>query len=150
MAQEPDGPPWQGVEFTLMSTSRMLRRAYDLRLAEVGLNLSEASLMSFVHFRGPLTQTRLADGLGLQRAATGAMIDKLETRRLIERRPDPADRRVWLVATTASAAPVVDDIVRIDRTLRHDLRGGISRTEREVLDQTLARLQQNVNAVLRT
>jgi len=131
-----------------MATSRMLRRAYDVRLAGVGLNLSEASLMAYVHFRGPLTQTRLADGLGLQRAATGAMIDKLETRGLIERRPDPADRRVWLVAITADGAPVVDEIVRVDRMLRQDLRAGSSGAERDALDQALARLQQNLRAVL--
>ncbi len=149
MARESEGPPWQGVEFTLMATSRGLRRAYDVRLAEVGLNLAEASMMSYVHFRGPLTQTRLADGLGLQRAATGAMVDKLEARGFIERRPDPADRRVWLVATTAEGAPVVDDIVRIDRALRDELRAGMSKAERDALAQGLARLQQNLCEVLR-
>jgi DNA-binding MarR family transcriptional regulator len=132
-----------------MATSRWMRRAYDVRLAEVGLNLSDASLMVYVHFRGPLTQTRLADGLGLQRAATGAMVDKLEARGLIERRPDPADRRVWLVATTAEGAPVVDDIIRIDKALRDELRAGMSESERAALAGALAKLQDNLCEVLR-
>ena len=131
-----------------MSTSRAIRRAYDQQLADVGLILSEASLLAFVHLNGPMTQARLADRLGLQRAGTGAMVDKLQARGLVERRPDPTDRRVWLVATTAAGSPVVAEIDRIDKNLRKQLRAGISKAERDAMSQTLMRLQQNLAAIL--
>ena len=48
-----------------MATARAIRQAYDLRFAELGLNLSEASLLAYVEESGALTQTRLAERLGI-------------------------------------------------------------------------------------
>lgn len=133
-----------------MATSRAIRRAYDLRLAEIGLNLSEAMLLSFVDQNGAMTQTQLADRLGMGRPATGAVVDALERRGLVERRRHATDRRVWLVAPTDAARGVADDIDIIDQKLRTQLRAGISRAERQALAQTLLRLQANLAAVFDT
>lgn len=133
-----------------MATSRAVRRAYDLRLAEIGLNLSEAMLLSFVDQNGAMTQTQLADRLGMGRPATGAVVDALERRGLVERRRHATDRRVWLVAPTDAARGVADDIDIIDQKLRTQLRAGISRAERQALAQTLLRLQANLAAVFDT
>lgn len=130
-----------------MGASRALRRAYDHRLAPLGLNLSEASVLAFCSERGPLTQTQIADRIGMGRASAGALIDNLERRDLLVRRPDPMDRRVWLVATTPAACPVVAKIAQEDATLRQELRSGISRTERQRLARTLVRLQANLAAI---
>ncbi len=145
---ELDAPPWRRVESTLMATSRVIRRAYDVRLAGLGLNLSEASLLAFVHQRGAMTQTQLAEGLAMGRPAIGAVVDALEHRGLVERRRQAGDRRVWLVATTPAATAVVDEIDAIDEKLRIQLRAGIGRAERQALAQTLLRLQDNLAAVL--
>jgi DNA-binding MarR family transcriptional regulator len=147
---EPDVgvPPRQTMESLLMASSRGLRRAYDNRLAGLGLKISEAYLLAHVHNQGPMTQTRLAESLGLGRAATGALVDGLEGKGLVERSPDAGDRRVWLVASTAAAVPVVDEISGIDASLREQLWTGISRAERRQLSETLRRLQGNLAAVL--
>ena len=150
LEHELDAPPWRRVESTLMATSRAIRRAYDLRLAEIGLNLSEAMLLSFVDQNGAMTQTQLADRLGMGRPATGAVVDGLEQRGLVERRRHATDRRVWLVAPTDAARGVVGDIDVIDQKLRTQLRAGISRAERQALAQTLLRLQANLAAVFDT
>jgi DNA-binding MarR family transcriptional regulator len=150
LEHELDAPPWRRVESTLMATSRAIRRAYDLRLAEIGLNLSEAMLLSFVDQNGAMTQTQLADRLGMGRPATGAVVDALERRGLVERRRHATDRRVWLVAPTDAARGVADDIDIIDQKLRTQLRAGISRAERQALAQTLLRLQANLAAVFDT
>ncbi|MEW6476734.1 MAG: MarR family transcriptional regulator [Actinomycetota bacterium] len=147
---EPDlgAPPRHTMESLLMAASRGVRRAYDSRLAGLGLKISEAYLLAHVHQHGPMTQTQLAEGLGLGRAATGALIDALERKELVERSPHPGDRRVWLVASTAAAAPVVDEISAIDLALREQLWTGIGRTERRQLSDTLRRLQDNLAAIL--
>lgn len=148
LEHELDAPPWRRVESTLMATSRAIRRAYDVRMAGLGLNLSEASLLAFVDQNGAMTQTRLADRLGMGRPATGAVVDALEARGLVERLRQAGDRRVWLVALTAAAGAVVADIEAIDVRLRDELRAGISRADRQALAQTLVRLQRNLAGVL--
>jgi DNA-binding MarR family transcriptional regulator len=147
-AHELDAPPWQRVESTIMQTARAIRQAYETRLATLDLNLSQASLLGFLKDSGPLTQTQLAASLGLGRAATGAIIDALEKRGLVERRPDPKDRRVWLVATTRAGSDLAEPVLEIDRALRDDLRAGITKRERQLLAELLVRLQANLSGIL--
>lgn len=144
LTHELDAPPWRRVESTLMATANAIRAAYDDRLAPLGLNLSLASLLSYVADFGPVTQTRVAEHLGQGRAVTGTQIDRLERDRLVERRPDPGDRRVWLVAITQAGERLVASIADVDRVLRAELRAGISRADRQTLAATLVRLQQNL------
>lgn len=143
-SHELDAPPWLRVELTLMATARAIRQAYDRRLGGVGVNLSEASLLAFVSESGPVSQTRLAERLGLGRAATGAAVDRLEAAGLVERQPDPDDRRVWLVTSTPSGDETIERVNGIDQELRAELRAGITREERQALAKTLVRLQENL------
>ncbi len=145
---ELDAPPWLRVEATLMSAARGIRRAYDLRLTELGLNLSEASLLAYAAESGPLMQAELAKQLGVGKAAMGSLVDALESQGLVERRPKPSDRRVWLVSITGAGERKADQIARIDERLRAELRQGISRKERRELNQLLTRLGENIRKVI--
>jgi MarR family transcriptional regulator for hemolysin len=147
-AQPLAAPPGRTLESILMAASRGVRRAYDSRLAGLDLKLSEAFLLGHVHRHGPLTQTQVAEGLGIGRAATGSIIDALERKDLVERSAHAGDRRVWLVATTERADPVVDQLAAVDVALREELWTGISRAERRQLSEILLRLQGNLAAVL--
>lgn len=144
---ELDAPPWLRVESTLMSLARGIRRAYDLRLQELGLNLSEASTLAYTQESGPLMQADLAKHMGVGRAAMGSLVDSLEGLGLVERRPKPGDRRVWLVAVTPSGDEVTLQVLKIDEKLRAELRVGISRKERRELTQLLNRLRENVGGI---
>jgi DNA-binding MarR family transcriptional regulator len=141
---ELDAPPWLRVESTLMATANAIRDAYDVRLTPLDLNLNTASLLAYVADYGPVTQTRVAEHLAQGRAVTGTHIDKLEARSLVERRPDPDDRRVWLIAITDAGRELCASISDVDRVLRDELREGISRSERQALAEVLVRLQDNL------
>ncbi len=141
---ELDAPPWLRVESTLMSAARGIRRAYDLRFDELGLNLSEAALLAYAEESGPLMQADLAKHMGVGRAAMGSLIDSLERRGWVERRPKPGDRRVWLIAITPSGEQAARQVTKIDETLRRELREGISRKDRRELNLLLNRLRENV------
>ncbi len=145
---ELDAPPWLRVETTLLSLARELRRAYDLSFEELGLNLSEASLLAYALEAGPLMQAEIARQMGLGRAATGSVVDSLEGRGLVERRPKPGDRRVWLVAVTNEGDEVAKQVNKIDERLRGEFRAGISRKERRELTSLLNRLGDNVQKVI--
>ena len=120
---ELDAPPWLRVESTLMSTARLIREAFDARLKPLDLNLTQASLLAYVAEFGAITQTRLAEKMGTGRAAMGTVVDGLEKRGLIERHPDPDDRRVWRVDIT-------DDGRETDLNLEDD---ELSRNEADFL-----------------
>lgn len=139
-------PSWQRFEIAIIATARELRAAFDERLSVLDLNLSQASLLAYVADFGSSTQTELAEMVGLGRAATGTMIDQLEIRGLLERRPDPDDRRVWLVAATSAGEALVEQFYELDRGLRDEFRRGISRADRHQLAELLDRLSINISA----
>jgi DNA-binding MarR family transcriptional regulator len=145
---ELDAPPWQRVESTLMATARAIRRAYEIRFADLDLNLSQASLLAFLFESGPISQTQLAARLGMGRAAAGLVVNALEERGLVERRANPEDRRAWLIALRPEGIEVTRPIFEIDGVLRSELRAGISRPERQQLAALLLRLQANLAGVL--
>ncbi len=130
----------------MIQAAHQLRQVFDLRLAELGLNLNQASLLAFVSDFGSRTQTELAEMVGLGRAATGTMIDQLSERGLVQREADPDDRRVWRVAITKSGAELVERFYELDADLRTELRSGISRSERQELANLLVRLTDNAAA----
>ncbi len=145
---ELDAPPWLRVESTLMATARLIREAFDARLKPLDLNLTQASLLAYVVERGATTQTQLAEQLGTGRAAMGTVVDGLERRGLIERHPDPDDRRVWRVDITDAGRDLAADVVRVDEVLRAELRHGIGREERQALSWVLTRLQVNLQSAI--
>ena len=148
VTHELDAPPWRRFESTLMATSRSIRRAYDLRLKEIGLNLSEACLLAYVVEHGPLTQTQVAERIGMGRAPAGTIVDKLSTESFLVRLPDPNDRRVWLLSATPAGVELAARISDVDHVLREDLRVGLSRAERQQLATTLVALQSNLQRVI--
>ncbi|MFC4944251.1 MarR family winged helix-turn-helix transcriptional regulator [Pseudonocardia sp. GCM10023141] len=145
---ELDAPPWRRFESTLMATSRQIRRAYDDRLERVDLNLSEACLLAYVVEHGPLTQTQVAERIGMGRAPAGTIVDNLSKRGLLVRAPDPADRRVWMLSGTRAGLKLAAQVADVEAELRVELRQGLGREERQQLAATLLRLQENLARVL--
>lgn len=129
-----------------MAAARSIRQAYDARLAGVGLNLSQASLLAYIAESGPRPQARLAEALDLGRAATGSLVDGLEARGYVERRADADDRRVWVVALTETGARTAAEVEAIDLALREQLRRGITKAERQQLAHLILKLQANLAA----
>lgn len=141
--------PWARVETALVGTARGVRQAFDRRFAAVGLNLSQASLLAFLHEFGPHTQTQIAESMSLGRAATGTCIDQLEQRGLVRRDPDPDDRRVWLVSCTPAGIAMTDELRAIDTVIQAELRAGISKAERQQLATLLMKIQANLAPILK-
>ena len=145
---ELDAPPWHRVESTLMATARLIREAYDRRLAPLDLNLTQATILAYLAEFGAATQTMIAGHLGQGRAATGVTIDRLHERGMVTRMADPVDRRVWIVRLTPIGFDLVGRITTVDEVLRGELREGIPRSERRALTVLLQRLQENLHSAI--
>jgi MarR family transcriptional regulator, organic hydroperoxide resistance regulator len=143
-----DAALWQRVETILMAVSRSMRRASDQRLAPLGLNLTEATVLAILEEQGSITQTQLAEKLRIGRASLGAVIDRLVSQRLVRRDPDSVDRRVWKVANTQKGHGLAEEVALVDARLRRDLRAGVSRSDRQQLTRTLLQFEANLAAVL--
>jgi DNA-binding MarR family transcriptional regulator len=111
---------------------------YEDAAAEHALTGAQARLLSLLSLE-PLPMRRLAQKLKCEPSNVTGIVDRLETRGLVERRPDPNDRRVKLAATTQQGR-------RVARSLRDSLDfareplAGLSAAERESLRDLLRRM----------
>src|SRR5581483_8387222 len=115
---------------------------------ELGVNLSEASVLAHLRDSGPLTQTELARRIGTGRARMGAWIDGLVAKGAVERRSDPHDRRVWNVALTPAGHRLWQATAGIDRSIRKVLRAGSSPEDRARLDALLTLINRNADTLI--
>lgn len=75
----------------------------------------------------------LADLLGLRPTALTGLVDRLESKGYVDRRPDPADRRVRRIDLTPSGAEVLDSLERLRDEKHRQILGRLA-------DEDLARL----------
>lgn len=88
------------LEVQLLATAGAIRRAYDQRLADLDLNLTESGLLQFLRFEGPMSQAALAARLHVGKMSASATVKGLRERSLVTRTPNPDDRRSWLIDLT--------------------------------------------------
>lgn len=87
-------PPRHRFGALFVGLARRWRRALDDRLSGVGL--TDATWAPLVHLEmsgGGISQTELAGMLGIDGSTLVRLLDILAGKGLIERRPDPVDRR---------------------------------------------------------
>ena len=89
-----------------------------------------------------LTPTQLQAEMMLSSGATTHRIDLLENRGLLERSPDPDDRRGTLVKLTATGKKLVDEVTETHLATEADLLAALSATQRRELATLLGRLAQ--------
>ncbi|MFZ0848960.1 MAG: MarR family transcriptional regulator [Hyphomicrobiaceae bacterium] len=83
-----------------------------------------------------------------QTATLGRIIDKLHTRGLIERHPDPSDRRVWLLYLTSAARPKLSQLRRLGEVTRGEALAVVPEADTERLLNTLQTLKPNLTDAL--
>lgn len=72
---------------------------YERAAAALGLTLTQARVLGFAASE-PLSQRQLARRFGCDPSNISVIVDRLVERGLVERRPDPRDGRVKLIAAT--------------------------------------------------
>lgn len=106
----------------LHSTSRSWRQAVDRKLKYLGV--SQASWMTIAiaaKARSPLSQSELADKLGVEGATMVAMIDRLVKAGLVMREASTTDRRVKRVILTPAGVKIYDKVKAEAVALRKEL-----------------------------
>ncbi len=99
----------------------------------LGVNVTDMECLGLLFFKGLATPTELSRHTGLSSGATTAMLDRLEKGGLIQRRPNPDDRRGTLIALLRSGAEKVAPWFASVRGAQDQLLSGYSDAELQVL-----------------
>ena len=98
-----------------------------------GLNATDMESLRLLFQKGIATPSELARHTGLTSGATTAMLDRLEKAGLIERRPNPDDRRGTLITPGKSSAEKVASWFESARNAQEKLISSYSESELEII-----------------
>ncbi|MBO6634979.1 MAG: MarR family transcriptional regulator, partial [Parvibaculum sp.] len=91
-----------------------------------------------------LNQVGLADLLEVQPITVARLIDKLVALGLVERRPDPNDRRAQQLFLTGNAQPLLDQMWEAGDEILDEAYAGFSEEERTTFIDMLVRMRGNL------
>ena len=96
-----------------------------------GLNVTDMECLRLLFQKGIATPSELARHTGLTSGAATAMLDRLEKAGLIERRPNPDDRRGTLIVPAQSSAEKAASWFALARKAQDELISSYSESELE-------------------
>jgi DNA-binding MarR family transcriptional regulator len=142
-------PPAKGLGLLIHDVSRLLRRRIDQQAQTIGLTSAQWRVLSSVaraEMRNdePLNQAMLADQMDMEPITLSRLIDRMEQATLIERRPDPTDRRAHRLYLTENARPLVAKFRAVAGNCIGDAFTGVTDDEMDMVSEVLARVRTNL------
>ncbi|HEV2635337.1 MAG TPA: MarR family transcriptional regulator [Actinocrinis sp.] len=146
-AAGPPGPARLTPEKLWRVPSRLLVQsaAHADRIVSAGLARADArkwhyAVLVALAESGPGSQATLSRWTGVYRSDLVAVINELAERGLVERTPDPADRRRNVITLTAQGREKLQQLDQVLADAQDDLLAPLSGAERATLTGLLARL----------
>ncbi|MCZ6771257.1 MAG: MarR family transcriptional regulator [Proteobacteria bacterium] len=134
--------------FLVLDLKRLISQAVDAGIQ--GFDLTSAQLRAVFQLirKDGVSQVALADVMGIKKAATGVLLERLEEKGLIERRPDTIDRRANLIFLSDKALELVIPLVDSGNSILKNLMRGIRRQEQELLVDLLLQMKCNAERMI--
>ena len=137
----------QSTKTDLKVRALMAVRDYGIHLTQfrnamsewAGINVTDMECLRLLFQKGIATPSELARHTGLTSGATTAMLDRLERAGLIERRPNPNDRRGSLIAPAQSSAEKAASWFESARKAQDELIASYSESELEIIADVFER-----------
>ncbi|WP_376706330.1 MarR family transcriptional regulator (plasmid) [Mesorhizobium sp. ISC25] len=137
-------PSSPNISFVLHDVARLLRKRFEQRSRTSGLTRAQWQMLAYLSRREGIHQNRLADLMEIMPITLARLLDKMEARGFIERRPDPADRRAWLLYLTPEAPPLLEIMRSNGQKTRDEAFAGLSADAQQRLLQNLCLIKTNL------
>lgn len=124
-----------------LSVSRKLRETSQETLAPWDINPSQFRALRVLNHHGAIRLSDLSGRLHIAPRSATEVVDALESRGLVERRPDPSDRRATLAELTEHGTTVLGGIRAARGTEAERVFDRLSPADRDHLARILRQLQ---------
>ena len=148
------GPKEFRIGFHVHDVSRMRRTLFDQEMKPFGITRSQWWVLAQLsrsegHDGGEgMLQTDLARILDVGKMTVGGIIDRLESRGFVTRKPDGHDRRAKRIIVTKQGRRVLDQMVIVGRRLNLSILKGIPERDIKTAERVLSAIKANIREVL--
>ena len=142
-------PPDASMGHMINLAARLFRRLADRRLEPLGLSSGHLPVLAALSKYEALSQKALIEHAGIEQPTMAATLARMERDAIIERRPDPLDKRSALFSLTAAtrekAGPLQAVIERMSADALADIPEQNRQAYRLMLQTMIATLEQQLS-----
>jgi MarR family transcriptional regulator, transcriptional regulator for hemolysin len=140
--------PSRQIAFLISDLARLLKTYVDQQARRYGMTRAQWQVLSRLERCEGLKQSELAEMLDLQPITLTRLVDRLCDNGLIERRPDPNDRRAKRLFLTKEARPLMDRIAVLGEEVMGNVLAGIDGDDVEFMLTKLGRAKENLREAI--
>jgi DNA-binding MarR family transcriptional regulator len=129
----------------LSTLGHAISRRFHRVLEPLELHPREFAVLRAVKANDGQSQQTLAVRLHIPPSRIVAIVDELESRRLVERRPDPNDRRLWTLYLTRRGQTLLDEAFNLAAEHERTISAALTANERAQLLQLLNQIATNLD-----
>ncbi|HYZ22241.1 MAG TPA: MarR family transcriptional regulator [Rhodopila sp.] len=127
--------------FLLHDVARLLRVEGDKRARSHGMTRAQWGILVWLERQPGISQKELSELLEVEPITVARLIDRLEARGMVERRPDPRDRRIWRLHLRPQAYGVLHEIDQQRAEITRNLTAGIDQDDLAIMTEALLRMK---------
>jgi MarR family transcriptional regulator for hemolysin len=144
----PTVPITREIAINIMDVARMLKTYADQRARQFGISRAQWVVLMRLHRSEGLKQSEFAEILDLQPISLTRLLDRLAENGLIERRPDPNDRRANRLYLTPTALPLIEQLTGLGNEMMDEVLAGLDKKAHERLLSDLLRIKDNLRSAI--
>ena len=133
------------LSFLIHDVSRMRRSAYDQFMKPLGVTRAQWWVLAYLSRHDGMMQTQLADVLEVGKASLGDVIESLERRGWVERRPDPTDKRAKRVYLAKAAQTLIKRMTLMENEFNSQIMAELTPDERATMIRGLQSVKRAIS-----
>ena len=130
--------------YRLLLLARMIDRQSARELQKFGLSLAEWRVLAFIGVTGPASASKIGKFGEIDRAEISRAVGKLQSKGLIERRPDANHRKRFIISPTETGQAQFLEVREDRRRFFRAMTDGLGLSERELIDKGLESMALNL------
>jgi MarR family transcriptional regulator for hemolysin len=132
----------------LIDSARLLKTYADQQARQFGISHAQWAVLARLDRAEGLKQSELAELLDLQPISLTRLLDRLAANGLIERKPDPSDRRANRLYLTPAARPLLNRLLELGGGIMEDVLEGLDQKSAERLLRDLETVKTNLRGLI--
>jgi len=136
--------PEKYIGYWINKVERTIKNIHDRRFQELGITVSQASLLHQLWHKDGMTQKEIQEKLSMRGASVSGLVDVLLKKGLIERKQDEEDARFKRLYLTEKGREIEGKTIRLMMELDEEIMEGFTEEENAMLICWMRKLQCNL------